>query len=146
MEISIRNNFIIVRKPPDVGLIKINVDVTVSNSISSVSVVPKNYKREIVSIQVYRGFVVSMESAEAYAMLKGVELGLYKRWQRVILEGDCQNVIKPLKLSYSNLLSWDAQVYIDVVVNLLLFKFDFISFVWTLVSLMGLGTMFVGGD
>ncbi|PON36442.1 hypothetical protein TorRG33x02_349300 [Trema orientale] len=91
-------------------------------------VVARNYRGNILSTQVYRGSSASVESGEAYAMLKGVELGVSRKWPRVIFEGNCQNVIKAFE-GQTNILSWDAQVYVDAA-GLLMPKFHFPSFVW----------------
>ncbi|PON84673.1 hypothetical protein TorRG33x02_195000, partial [Trema orientale] len=59
-------------------------------------------------IPLQQGLCDSVEAAEAFAMLKRVELAIKKGWSRVILEGDSLNIITALKGAV-DAVSWEAE-------------------------------------
>ncbi|PON42947.1 hypothetical protein TorRG33x02_334560, partial [Trema orientale] len=115
----------------DEGNIKINVDTSVSNSTVAVGIVARNYKGEIIVINVFRGPCDSIESAEAFAMFKSLELiATNKCWPNVIFEGDSMNVIDAFGGDF-DVITWEACVYIDDAAKILLPKLHSSFFSWT---------------
>ena len=70
----------------------------------------------------------SIEGAEAFAMLKAVELAIVRCWMNVIFVGDSLNVINSFKGDI-DAVSWDAIMYIDAA-KLLLPKLHCAHFNW----------------
>ncbi|PON97255.1 Ribonuclease H-like domain containing protein [Trema orientale] len=96
--------------------------------LRTVSVIARDSEGEPLVVQIFRGLCDSVEAAEAFAMLKGVELALRKGWSWVILEGDSLNVITSLKGAV-DAVSWEAESYVSAA-RKLSHHFDFIVFDW----------------
>ena len=58
------------------GTIKINVDAPLLDSHAAVGVVARNFEDIPLVVQIIRGSHCSIEAAEAFAMLKGMELAV----------------------------------------------------------------------
>ncbi|PON65208.1 hypothetical protein PanWU01x14_119140 [Parasponia andersonii] len=85
--------------------IKIYIDDSVSNSTVAIGILARNYKEEIIVIQMFRGPCDnSIEGAEA--MFKALELiATDKRWPYIIFEGDSMNVISAFKGDFDSIIT-----------------------------------------
>ncbi|XP_074310501.1 uncharacterized protein LOC141646528 [Silene latifolia] len=117
------------RRPGD-GVVKVNVDAAVVEGVGiGLGAVCRNDRGEVEWCSVEQGSVaMEPEEAEAAAILYGLKEARRMNNRKVILEGDCSNVIHDLQLKWKGRSSIFL-IYNDIYV--LCNSFDFVSFKWS---------------
>lgn len=107
-----------------------------SPDLDSVAVVARNSDGEIMGMWGWVGPPISSEAAEAFAVFKAIQVAIQMRWQKVVLESDCEVVIKVLSSVDDTVaanwdVAWDTLLTVDDIKKLLSsFGFVNISFAW----------------
>ncbi|XP_074299133.1 uncharacterized protein LOC141630167 [Silene latifolia] len=117
------------RRPGD-GVVKVNVDAAIMEGVGvGLGAVCRNDRGEVEWCGVEQGSVAMVpEEAEAAAILHGLKEARRINNRKVILEGDCSNVIHDLQLKRKGRSSIFL-IYTDIYA--LCNSFDFASFNWS---------------
>ena len=83
-------------KGKDEGTIKINVDASFSDRGAFVGLVARNFKGIPLLVWTGRVNAFSPMEAETLAVRRGICIAKIKKWQRIIVEGDCKPVMEAL--------------------------------------------------
>ncbi|XP_026420208.1 uncharacterized protein LOC113316203 [Papaver somniferum] len=82
-------------KPPDNGVLKINFDASYidKNMFSGWGLISRDVAGNSSGLQGGACSAIDPEQAEAHALLESVIWAKQKGWRKIVLEGDCQNVM-----------------------------------------------------
>ena len=83
--------------PPPLRVIKLNVDATVSQSRTTLTVVVRNDKGEILKIQAKADCIEDPRVVETKAIMFALQMAIEEDYQQVLVEGDAKVVIDTLQ-------------------------------------------------
>ena len=84
---------------PEEGWIKLNVDVAVSENVTTLAVVDRNKNGEVLKVWAKMHEWCSPLQAETAAVLWTIQLALSENWQHIIIKGDAKSCFNPLTIS-----------------------------------------------
>ena len=83
---------------PEDGWIKINVDAAVTENATTLAVVARNKKGEVLKVWAKMHEWCSPLQVEAITMLWAIQLALSENWQHIIIKGDAKSCFDPLTI------------------------------------------------
>lgn len=105
--------------PPLPSEVKINIDGAwkSSNLTSGIGIIVRNYRRSSIAGASLHGSHNSAMEVEADAALRALQLAAHLRLQNIVIESDCQDIIKALN-SYPLTTSWKISPIISKIMHL----------------------------
>ncbi|PON50147.1 hypothetical protein TorRG33x02_315700 [Trema orientale] len=83
-------------KFPPPGIIKLNVDAALGRDISFVGIVARDHFGKLIKCWTFKGPTAIPEVAEAFRMVKALEVAIVEGWGSIICEGDAQDITKAI--------------------------------------------------